>query len=84
MKEVIKNVLYDLKDAQMNLASSSARETIATLITAALKANSVAIPKEQFKNMQVLASQYEKIEKQKRDDKWDELVRVVAVQKRHQ
>ena len=37
MKEIINQVLYDLKDSQMNLSSSAARETIASLLTAALK-----------------------------------------------
>ena len=74
MKEIINNVLYDLKDSQMNLASSSARETITSLITSALKADSVAIPK----------VEYDRIKKQARDEKWDEMIRVVSVQKRYQ
>ena len=74
MKDIINRVLYDLKDSQMNLSSSAARKTIASLITSALQSNSIEIPK----------SQYDRMVKEERDDKWDEMIRVVAVQKRHQ
>ena len=74
MKEIINQVLYDLKDSQINLSSSAARETIASLITSALQSNSIEIPK----------SQYDRMVKEERDDKWDEMIRVVAVQKTHQ
>ena len=74
MKEIINQVLYDLKYSQNNLSSSAARETISSLITSALQSNSIEIPK----------SQYDRMVKEERDDKWDEMIRVVAVQKRHQ
>ena len=74
MKDIINRVLYDLKDSQMNLSSSAARETIASLITSALQSNSIEIPK----------YQYDRMAKQERDDKWDEMIRIVAVQRRHQ
>jgi hypothetical protein len=38
MKQIIKDVLGDMSDSQINLASSAARETISSLISAALKA----------------------------------------------
>ena len=74
MKDIINRVLYDLKDSQMNLSSSAARKTIASLITSALQSNSIEIPK----------SQYDRMVKEERDDKWDEMIRIVAVQRRHQ
>jgi len=37
MKQTIRQVLDDMKDSQINLGSESARETIAGLISAALK-----------------------------------------------
>ena len=61
MKDIINRVLYDLKDSQMNLYSSAARETIASLITSALQSDSIEIPK----------YQYDRMAKQERDDKWD-------------
>jgi hypothetical protein len=38
MKQIIKGVLDDMSDSQINLASSAARETVSSLISAALKA----------------------------------------------
>ena len=38
MKQIIKNVLDDVSDNQINLASDAARETVSSLISAALKA----------------------------------------------
>mgnify|MGYP001311609802 CR=1 FL=1 len=72
MKDIINRVLYDLKDSQMNLSSSAARETIASLITSALQSNSIEIPK----------SQYDRMVKEERDDKWDEMIRVLTIQER--
>ena len=37
MKQIIMNVLDDMSDSQINLASSAARETVSSLISAALK-----------------------------------------------
>ena len=37
MKQIIKEVLNDMSDSQINLASESARETVSSLISAALK-----------------------------------------------
>ena len=37
MKHTIRQVLDDMKDSQINLGSESARETIASLVSAALK-----------------------------------------------
>tara|TARA_B100000214_G_scaffold306131_1_gene237150 strand:+ start:808 stop:1338 length:531 start_codon:yes stop_codon:yes gene_type:complete len=37
MKQTIRQVLDDMKDSQINLGSESARETIASLVSAALK-----------------------------------------------
>ena len=37
MKQIIRDVLDDMSDSQMNLASSAARETVSSLISAALK-----------------------------------------------
>ena len=37
MKQTIRQVLDDMKDSQINLGSFAARETIAKLITTALK-----------------------------------------------
>lgn len=39
MKEIIKSVLDDLSDSQINLSSETARETISNLIVAALYEN---------------------------------------------
>ena len=41
MKEIIKNVLDDMSESQINLASETARETISNLITAALKSKGI-------------------------------------------
>jgi homoaconitase/3-isopropylmalate dehydratase large subunit len=38
MKQIIMNVLTDMSDSQINLASETARETVSSLISAALKA----------------------------------------------
>ena len=38
MKQIIMNVLDDMSDSQINLASSAARKTVSSLISAALKA----------------------------------------------
>ena len=56
----------------MNLSSSAARETIASLITSALQSDSIEIPK----------YQYDRMAKQERDDKWDEMISVLTVQQR--
>ena len=37
MKQTIRQVLDDMKDSQINLGSEAARETIASLVSAALK-----------------------------------------------
>ena len=37
MKQTIRQVLDNMKDSQINLGSSAARETIASLVSAALK-----------------------------------------------
>ena len=37
MKQIIMNVLDDMSESQINLASSAARETVSSLISAALK-----------------------------------------------
>ena len=37
MKQIIKDVLNDMSDSQINLASDTARETVSSLISAALK-----------------------------------------------
>ena len=37
MKQIIKDVLDDMSESQVNLASSAARETVSSLISAALK-----------------------------------------------
>jgi len=37
MKQIIKDVLNDMSDSQINLASDAARETVSSLISAALK-----------------------------------------------
>jgi len=39
MKQIIKDVLDDMSESQVNLASSAARETVSSLISAALKTN---------------------------------------------
>lgn len=39
MKQIIKDVLDDMKDSQVNLSSDGARELISTLISSALKTN---------------------------------------------
>jgi len=39
MKQIIKDALNDMSDSQINLASDTARETISSLISAALKTN---------------------------------------------
>ncbi|SVE39836.1 uncharacterized protein METZ01_LOCUS492690, partial [marine metagenome] len=38
MKQIIKDVLNDMSNSQVNLASDAARETVSSLISAALKA----------------------------------------------
>jgi hypothetical protein len=38
MKQIIKDVLDDMSNSQINLASDAARETVSSLISAALKA----------------------------------------------
>ena len=38
MKQIIMNVLDDMSESQINLASETARETVSSLISAALKA----------------------------------------------
>lgn len=37
MKQIIRDVLDDLSDSQINIASETARETVSNLISAALK-----------------------------------------------
>ncbi len=37
MKQIIKDVLEDMSNSQVNLASDAARETVSSLISAALK-----------------------------------------------
>ena len=39
MKQIIMNVLDDMSESQINLASETARETVSSLISAALKTN---------------------------------------------
>ena len=39
MKQIIKDVLDDMKDSQVNLSSDGAREMISSLISSALKTN---------------------------------------------
>jgi len=41
MKQIIMNVLDDMSESQINLASEAARETVSTLISAALKTKGI-------------------------------------------
>ena len=54
MKEIIKLVLNDMKDSQLNISSEAARETVATLISAALKT------KGEYKEFKLSEIEYEK------------------------